>query len=1290
MLEDGPAAKRQHRSEGVYVLRLKSGALYVGESKDLEKRMLSHRKDPNSWVRINGGPEEDLGVTLTKRLDDVADWEEKETLLQMLVHGPDYVRGAQYTSEQVFTHSDKEKLARSLCQHAGACFTCGRLRCRARDCTAGPAPWLARFRGSGLSRRSSGAGNLIRPGCSFSSAVRVIIEHETAGVATGRVEAGTDTRAAETGRVEAVTDARETQLSWTQAWLDRAAHLDWEVGEGGHYTARLDANETVIRLLPATSWTNVFALHPTQQNEFWLLQCSSDCGLGVDFWERNIGFNGESSFLIDFNAIWPQAAVQVTGQLTFLIHADDTHVWAVDPRQVRQEMVHVGAAMNIAEVEDILTRSQLEALKPSCPRKQSKITVRQDPPGSGKTYAIVRYPLCPELYPEYKLYDTFIYITKPHSAKEVVHREFKEQLSKVPHASVIREETKNNGYWKELSVAGRTVHVFFVTGDSLFYVLGKRHKGVLDVFEGICQTIATEGPQTGPRGSITLKGKQVNLCARTLVCMDEATKFSFPYAKALARIVFACNSDAVIAGDCLQSIETKDNVIAYALECKTNSQDPFPGSDTIVELGDKIRRSGRNLVDVIGHVVPWNDFFNLPIPVPAEDVRHEGEGEFTVQLLYREEDNATKIDRVLCTTRDAIMNLFLLPNDILCVFLFVSKNPFGDALRDAFHYMWRELLDDPKYRQKMLLSRRGSDAEKYFNEYDAEILAGRYVWLACFHSSEEGRPIQTKDSEHSTRMVSVHAAQGDGRRLVFIFQLDEMAIRNVYTRGEKNLCYYSFINVACSRAKVRMVAFKEDIYDDIWHRFLPYMDRDTRLSVDPFLRISSCFKMSRVSFQDSDSSLVRSLNEALLPYLEEADKVKDSQPLVDFQHHQVRASTFHLIILLRILNEKNDGNVQMQPIFQILKKLCQLSVIVVRDHREYHSKLRADILDCIPILNYARSPVDPFSAICTDICERLQKQQRHIKLWIQGAGRQQEVTPLVNALTKHPKDIVVLMYAIECAQKKQELTLKMDAVYDIFKSFAAQDSAPLKEHYICLNRAGEVADNIVTTLGGGGEWQLYLNVTLGQPNSELPSGGFHFSKQITYVRVTESEVTVVECRQQISTAHICDLSSALTGQIALIRQPAKAQGGNYERLTDKKVSFLLVSMCTGWMGHVTGFEDLFQHHKDSIFKAVCNHAKHTCSGFHESVLDFHECCSSRGESSIDKFRALKAATPPAWAPTYVEDSLLEIDSANDREPLPEFGRTQLKEFLNKKIEKAANNLYRSLAPTAATAAVVRV
>ena len=155
-------------------------------------------------------------------------------------------------------------------------------------------------------------------------------------------------------------------------------------------------------------------------------------------------------------------------------------------------------------------------------------------------------------------------------------------------------------------------------------------------------------------------------------------------------------------------------------------------------------------------------------------------------------------------------------------------------------------------------------------------------------------------------------------------------------------------------------------------------------------------------------------------------------------------------------------------------------------------------------------------------------------------------------------------------------------------------------------------------------------------------------------------------------------------------------GANYERFSGKRLSFLLVSMCTGWMNYITSFEDLYFKYKHEIYEAFCCHVKLMCSGFHGTVLDFHKCCHGRGDQSAERFRALTDVAVKSkqfWAPKYVEDSLVCVQRTIERaeedgaDPLPDCGCAMLEEELAWGLKGAVRHLKRCLlqcTPPAAT------
>lgn len=259
---------------------------------------------------------------------------------------------------------------------------------------------------------------------------------------------------------------------------------------------------------------------------------------------------------------------------TVLLHIDDEHIFVLDPKTVKNRMCRVKEThryLRDTVVHDILKPDYRHKYflskqdhEPSC-----TLYVNQDPPGSGKTYNIINKALLPDAEDNgYMNYTTFLYLTKTHSAKEVVHKEFIEQMEK--NTSIIEKisyEDPNKSYqynikWKEGDRKGDEALFIFATGDSFLYALGKPDTEVFDMFKGICKTIEYTGPNTSKSGGVSFKGRRIRLNINTLILIDEATKFEEFYMQAFSSIMMYCNADAVIVGDKLQSIEFENNVLS--------------------------------------------------------------------------------------------------------------------------------------------------------------------------------------------------------------------------------------------------------------------------------------------------------------------------------------------------------------------------------------------------------------------------------------------------------------------------------------------------------------------------------------------------------------------------------------------------------------------------------------------------------------------------------------------------------------------------------------------------------
>jgi hypothetical protein len=112
---------RYRNTKGVYVLELKDGKYYVGESRDIRYRMWTH-------VNLNG-PAWTQKYGVIKRITTITNemntfWELNETLEQMKLRGIENVRGSMFSNIQL-TREQRGLAAQLVCEKEGLCRKCG-------------------------------------------------------------------------------------------------------------------------------------------------------------------------------------------------------------------------------------------------------------------------------------------------------------------------------------------------------------------------------------------------------------------------------------------------------------------------------------------------------------------------------------------------------------------------------------------------------------------------------------------------------------------------------------------------------------------------------------------------------------------------------------------------------------------------------------------------------------------------------------------------------------------------------------------------------------------------------------------------------------------------------------------------------------------------------------------------------------------------------------------------------------------------------------------------------------
>ena len=120
-----PAATALPAARGVYVLELNGGGFYVGKSENVQARVQQHLAGAGSsrYCVARGGVKRVLS-TLTPAQENLAGWEQSETLAQMRLRGVDNVRGFEWTT-QVLKPTDYQTIRTLQLGTADLCRKCG-------------------------------------------------------------------------------------------------------------------------------------------------------------------------------------------------------------------------------------------------------------------------------------------------------------------------------------------------------------------------------------------------------------------------------------------------------------------------------------------------------------------------------------------------------------------------------------------------------------------------------------------------------------------------------------------------------------------------------------------------------------------------------------------------------------------------------------------------------------------------------------------------------------------------------------------------------------------------------------------------------------------------------------------------------------------------------------------------------------------------------------------------------------------------------------------------------------
>jgi hypothetical protein len=525
--------------------------------------------------------------------------------------------------------------------------------------------------------------------------------------------------------------------------------------------------------------------------------------------------------------------------------------------------------------------------------QQATFTVFQRGAGNGKTYELIQSPDVSER----QLYkNTHVFLTKMHSAKEVLLKELQDQERSGQLANLVSLQaeacpSERHAVFTCMN-AQRSKRLIFGTIDSFLHACLLRYTSEEQTRLQFHEKAAWLADQPLEKlQNIQYAGQDLRLDVTLTLHVDEVQDLHGEYALFLFRLYLAKDLDVEVVGDKLQSIWRSRNALTLLRGAEYSADVRFAPPVNVCR-----RFSHPELRDAVNTIVPFAEF-NLP-PVELSSEKTDYSNPFQVSYLPdtdgKDVDQQTfEVEEVLRIVEEKMNALFAEcrdpaglhrtpePNDFLFIHPTPGKHPLPSRLEEWLNHFWSEKLQcsGPKYAE--------------------------------LHTSDEANKINLETSRDKSRIVSIHTAKGDGRRFVFTLMLSQHTFY-CFTQGPlEKLQYESLLHVALTRAKRNQFVVLSARSDDVTARFEflhPNGSRPPHLynycKITPSDLQSTLLERYERKKVDSLTSVPPSLAQAAQPLL------NSSQVQGEWKHHVVRYAIMFVHWCRTVTQEIGPGNNQ--------------------------------------------------------------------------------------------------------------------------------------------------------------------------------------------------------------------------------------------------------------------------------------------------------------------------------------------------------------------------------------------
>lgn len=711
-----------------------------------------------------------------------------------------------------------------------------------------------------------------------------------------------------------------------------------------------------------------------------------------------------NNYLITFKDDWKYASFSHT--YNFILLDVDNKIFKVPVKKVCNKMILVKEWKPIEYIMKKLNISpnSIENEWEDDNEIKASMTVYQKGAGNGKTFGIWK-SICSNLDKQ-----TYIILTKQHSAKSVILKELNEQAERNEYhihdnLRELNQTESNRKYivkYKHKN-SQRNCIVIIGTIDSFIYNLTKIQYTNSNYFEGLVNTIIDFGCSkvNEHTGIMKYANENIYLNKHTELWIDEAQDLPENYFKAVIKLMLTTKIDVVAVGDKLQSLEYRNNFMTCIEEDVPNITIK---RDIPINMNRRINVN--HMSEKINNLIEFKRYGLPKISIPEDNSSNLlTKCDNVIEIIeapriYSNDDtdeNKKRINKFVNDILDIVdkevdKNKYV-PEDFLFIFPIMKSNSIASELETKLNHYW---------------------IEKYDIESD-------YKNYAVLHKHEEGQVINMDSSIKASRIVSIRTSKGDGRNIVFVLGCTETSLKIVGQCENIDLIYESYLHVALTRAKEKIYFALEHNNDNIHKRFgtnglVEYKPNiKANLILPEIIELIDRNKVLQI-LEDNDIKEYSTKDE---------NEIHNTQ-VVDWQYHCIRRSIYiQYAIFIIIAFNKDNSNFDKSQIKTVLDKISKLHVLA-REPRLYYSYLNSgEEFDKFPVCQLSTKKC--YFEYQKKLIQRIEDNQKMYKQDPLSLGKQ---TPL---------EAVIQHYVIDVFMRKKYHEITPVMIYNVIDSFENYD-----------------------------------------------------------------------------------------------------------------------------------------------------------------------------------------------------------------------------------------------------------